>query len=53
VTTEQLTLFGVLLATLVLFVWNRWRYDVVALLALVVSGLTGLVKRRRRTRRAS
>jgi len=43
VTTEQLTLFGVLLVTLVLFVWNRWRYDVVALLALVVSGLAGLV----------
>jgi len=43
VTTEQLTVFGVLAATLVLFVWNRWRYDVVALLALVVSGLTGLV----------
>jgi di/tricarboxylate transporter len=43
VTTEQLTAFAVLAATLVLFVWNRWRYDVVALLALVVSGLTGLV----------
>lgn len=42
-TTEQLTAFAVLATTLILFVWNRWRYDVVALLALVVSGLTGLV----------
>ncbi|MHB1051160.1 MAG: SLC13 family permease [Bacteroidota bacterium] len=42
-TTEQLTLFGLLAVTLSLFVWNRWRYDVVALLALVVSGLMGLV----------
>lgn len=40
---EQLTIFGILAATLVLFVWNRWRYDVVAILALVVSGLAGLV----------
>jgi di/tricarboxylate transporter len=38
-----LTVFGVLAATLVLFAWNLWRYDIVALLALVVSGLTGLV----------
>jgi len=35
--------FAILAATLVLFLWNRWRYDVVALLALVASGLTGLV----------
>jgi di/tricarboxylate transporter len=40
---EQLTVFAILAATLVLFLWNRWRYDVVALLALVASGLTGLV----------
>lgn len=26
-TGEQLIVFGVLAATLVLFVWNRWRYD--------------------------
>ena len=29
-TGEQLIVFGVLAATLVLFVWNRWRYDLVA-----------------------
>jgi di/tricarboxylate transporter len=39
----QLIVFAILAATLVLFLWNRWRYDVVALLALVASGLTGLV----------
>jgi hypothetical protein len=27
--TEQLLVFGILAATLVLFVWNRWRYDLV------------------------
>ncbi len=42
-TTEQLTVFGVLAATLVLFVWNRWRYDIVALVSLMVLSLTGLV----------
>ena len=35
--------FGVLAATLVLFVWNRWRYDIVAVSALLVLALTGLV----------
>jgi di/tricarboxylate transporter len=39
----QLIVFSVLAAALVLFVWNRWRYDVVALLALLVVALTGLV----------
>ena len=36
VSTELLILFIVLTATLVLFVWNRWRYDIVALVALLV-----------------
>lgn len=42
-TTDQLIVFAVLFATLGLFVWNRWRYDVVSLLALLVVALTGLV----------
>ncbi|HVS30581.1 MAG TPA: SLC13 family permease [Thermoanaerobaculia bacterium] len=41
--TDQLTVFGVLAALLVLFVWNRWRYDVVALVGLLVVALAGLV----------
>ncbi|WP_448131654.1 SLC13 family permease [Stutzerimonas chloritidismutans] len=40
---EQLIVFGVLAATLVLFVWNRWRYDLVALGALLACALTGVV----------
>lgn len=42
-TADQLTVFGVLAATLVLLVWNRWRYDVVALLALLALALAGLI----------
>ena len=34
-TTEQLLVFGVLALVLFLFVQGRWRYDVVALLALL------------------
>ena len=42
-TGDQLTVFLVLAATLGLFIWNRWRYDVVAVLALVVVALAGVV----------
>lgn len=42
-TADQLTVFGVLAATLVLLVWNRWRYDIVALLALLALALAGLI----------
>ena len=40
---EQLIVLGVLATTLVLFVWNRWRYDVVALGALLVVAVAGIV----------
>ena len=40
---DQLTVFGVLAATLALFVWNRWRYDIVALAALLITAVAGLV----------
>ncbi|HSQ39365.1 MAG TPA: SLC13 family permease, partial [Anaerolineales bacterium] len=40
---EQWIIFGTLLLTLVLFIMGRWRYDVVALIALLVVALTGLV----------
>ena len=42
-TNEQLIVFGVLAATLALFVWNRWRYDIVAVMALLVLTLAGIV----------
>jgi len=41
--SDQLTVFAVLAATLGLFVWNRWRYDIVALGALLVVTLAGIV----------
>ncbi len=40
---QQGIIFGVLLLTLVLFVTGRWRYDVVALLALMIVALAGLI----------
>jgi di/tricarboxylate transporter len=42
-TTEQWIIFGTLLLTLALFIMGRWRYDVVALIALLVVALTGLI----------
>jgi len=38
--------FAVLAATLALFVWGRWRYDVVALLALLAVVIGGVVPAR-------
>ncbi|MCL4263253.1 MAG: anion permease [Anaerolineae bacterium] len=40
---EQWLIFGTLLFTLILFINGRWRYDVVALIALLIVTLTGLV----------
>ncbi len=40
---DELTVFVVLAVALGLFVWGRWRYDVVALLALLSLALTGIV----------
>ncbi|MFN3490834.1 MAG: SLC13 family permease [Anaerolineales bacterium] len=42
-TLDQWIIFGTLFLTLVLFIIGRWRYDVVALLALVIVTLTGLI----------
>jgi di/tricarboxylate transporter len=43
-TLPQLALVGVLVATLALFIWGRWRHDVVAALALAASVVLGLVE---------
>jgi di/tricarboxylate transporter len=40
---QQAIAFGILGVTLVMFVWARWRYDVVAIFALLAVVLTGLV----------
>ena len=42
-TTDQVLVFAILCATLVLFVWGKFRYDLVALTALLLVSVTGLV----------
>lgn len=42
-TTDQIIIFAVLAVTLCLFIWDKWRYDVVAVLALLAVALTGLI----------
>lgn len=40
---EQLLIIGILFATVSLFLWGRWRHDLVAMSALLACVLTGLV----------
>lgn len=42
-TTDQIIIFAVLAATLGLFIWDKLRYDIVAILALLSIALTGLI----------
>jgi di/tricarboxylate transporter len=42
-TLEQAFLLGLLAAVLALFVWGRWRYDVVAVGAMLLTALAGIV----------
>ncbi|MGB5257262.1 MAG: SLC13 family permease [Woeseiaceae bacterium] len=42
-TADQLTLFSLLFFVFVFLIWGRWRYDLVAFVALLVAILTGLV----------
>lgn len=44
-TQDQIILFSLLAFVFILFIWGRWRYDLVALVALLVALLTGLVPR--------
>jgi di/tricarboxylate transporter len=43
VTAQQIAVFAILGGGLVLFVWGRWRYDVVAVSCLMAAVLTGVV----------
>jgi di/tricarboxylate transporter len=43
VTTDQTVLFGLLFFVFVFLVWGRWRYDLVAFVALLIAILTGVV----------
>jgi len=45
-TTQQAIAFAILGLTLGMFVWDRWRYDIVAMGALLAVTLTGLVPAR-------
>jgi di/tricarboxylate transporter len=40
---EQAAIFAILGLTLGLFIWGRWRYDIVAFLALLLSVVAGVV----------
>ncbi|MDX1498593.1 MAG: SLC13 family permease [Woeseiaceae bacterium] len=42
-TLDQGILFGLLIVVFALLIWGRWRYDLVAFVALLVAVLTGLV----------
>ncbi len=42
-TTEQLLIVGILLATAAAFLWGRWRHDLVAVCALLACVMAGLV----------
>ena len=42
-TPDQITLFSLLFFVFVFLIWGRWRYDLVAFVALLVALLTGLV----------
>ena len=41
---SQIAVFAILAASLALFIWGRWRYDLVAIAALLAVFFTGLVK---------
>jgi di/tricarboxylate transporter len=43
ITFDQMMVFAILLATLALFIWGRWRYDIVSLGALLLVFLAGLI----------
>lgn len=43
-TAPQITISGILLLTLLAFVWGRWRYDLVAMFALMCTVVAGLVE---------
>jgi di/tricarboxylate transporter len=43
VTTDQIAIFAIIVATVGLFLWGRWRHDVVALAALIACVAFGLV----------
>jgi di/tricarboxylate transporter len=43
VTVEQIGLISLLVVVLVLFIWGRWRYDLVAIGAMLAVALSGII----------
>lgn len=41
--SDQYFMFALLAATLILFIWGKWRYDVIAVMALMTAVLKGVV----------
>ena len=42
-TFDQIATFSIIGIAIVLFIWDKWRYDLIALLALFASVVTGVV----------
>lgn len=42
-TTDQILISGLLILVLIMFAWGRWRYDIVAMSALILASLLGLI----------
>lgn len=42
---NQMIVLGTLLAALIFFIWGKWRYDVVALGALLIGAISGVVEK--------
>ncbi|HNQ53992.1 MAG TPA: SLC13 family permease [Methanothrix sp.] len=40
---DQATIFAIILAAFILFIWGRWRYDLVAMMALLAAVAAGAV----------
>ncbi len=41
--TDQYIVFLTLVFALVMFIWGKWRYDIVALMSLLIATITGIV----------
>jgi len=42
-TTDQMLTFGIIAITVALFIWNKWRFDIVALGSLFAAVIVGIV----------
>ncbi len=40
---EQLIVFVTLLLVLIMFAWGRWRYDIVAVIAMLIITISGII----------